>query len=345
MKFGIFDQNDWQGGLVRDQYKMRFELASLYEELGFHIYHVSEHHGTPLNTAPSPSVFLAALAQRTKTLRLGPLVYLLPAYEPLRLAEEISMLDHLSDGRFEFGVGKGASPHEMGFFGIPSDELSPMYAEALTVITAALAKGVVHHKGRYWNYDNVEMSVAPLQKPYPPLWVAVGSPESAVWAARNEANVVFGGPAERARPSFDSYIAEQVAATGGGGVADMLMGLNRHILVADTDEAAAAIGRRAWDKFYASFIKLWRRFGTEPRNRLPAEFDAVVQNGFVVVGSPETVRRTLARQVEISGANFVSGNFVFGDISYDEARRSIWQFAQYVMPALRTVKTATAVLA
>jgi alkanesulfonate monooxygenase SsuD/methylene tetrahydromethanopterin reductase-like flavin-dependent oxidoreductase (luciferase family) len=345
MKFGIFDQNDWQGGLVCDQYKMRFELASLYEELGFHIYQVSEHHGTPLNTAPSPSVFLAALSQRTKKLRLGPLVYLLPAYEPLRLAEEIAMLDHLSEGRFEFGVGKGASPHEMGFFGIPSDEMSPMYVEALAVITTALAKGVVHHEGRYWHYDNVEMSVTPLQKPHPPMWVAVGSPESAVWAARNDANVVFGGPAERARPAFDRYIAERAAAVGRDGVGSRLMGLNRHIFVADTDEAAAAIGRRAWDKFYASFIKLWRRFGTQPGNRLPAEFDAVVQSGFAVVGSPETVRRTLARQIEVSGANFVGGNFVFGDISYDEARQSIRQFAQQVMPALRTAKTAAAVLA
>ena len=199
MKFGIFDQNDWQGGLVRDQYKMRFELATLYEELGFHIYQVSEHHGTPLNTAPSPSVFLAALSQCTKTLRLGPLVYLLPAYEPLRLAEEISMLDHLSEGRFEFGVGKGASPHEMGFFGIPSDEMSPMYVEALTVITAALAKGVAHHTGRYWRYDNVELSVTPLQKPYPPMWVAVGSPESAVWAAQNDRQCGLWRPG-RARP-------------------------------------------------------------------------------------------------------------------------------------------------
>src|SRR5690348_2470516 len=143
MKFGIFDQNDWTGRRVSDQYNMRFELASLYEALGFHIYHVSEHHGTPLSTAPSPSVFLAALSQRTNTIRLGPLVYLLPAYEPLRLAEEISMLDHLSEGRFEFGVGRGASPHEMGFFGIAPDDMNPMYIEALTILTAAFEKGVL----------------------------------------------------------------------------------------------------------------------------------------------------------------------------------------------------------
>jgi alkanesulfonate monooxygenase SsuD/methylene tetrahydromethanopterin reductase-like flavin-dependent oxidoreductase (luciferase family) len=118
------------------------------------------------------------------------------------------------------------------------------------------------------------------------------------------------------------------------------MGLNRHILVAETDEIARTIGQRAWDKFYASFIKLWRRYGTEPGNRLPADFDAVVNSGFAIVGSPQTVRDTLARQVAISGANFVGGNFVFGDISFDEGARSIRLFADHVMPALRTVSKA-----
>jgi alkanesulfonate monooxygenase SsuD/methylene tetrahydromethanopterin reductase-like flavin-dependent oxidoreductase (luciferase family) len=345
MKFGIFDQNDVTELKVCDQYRMRFELATLYEALGFYIYQVSEHHGTPLSAAPSPSVFLAALSQRTRTLRLGPLVYLLPAYEPLRLAEEISMLDHLSDGRFEFGVGRGASPHEMGYFGIQPDDMSPMYVEALNIITAALAKGSVTHNGRYWRYDNVELSVTPLQKPHPPLWLAVGSAESAIWAARNNANVVVGGPVERARTVFDRYAAERATMAPSGNRDDMLMGINRHIFVAETDQAALAIGRHAWDKFYTSFIKLWKRYGTEPGNRLPAAFDAVLETGFAVVGSPDTVRRALTRQVEVSGANFVGGNFVFGDISFEEARQSIRLFGQHVMPALRTIKKTDKVLA
>jgi alkanesulfonate monooxygenase SsuD/methylene tetrahydromethanopterin reductase-like flavin-dependent oxidoreductase (luciferase family) len=345
MKFGIFDQNDWSGLRVADQYQMKFELASLYEAAGFYIYQVSEHHGTPLSTAPSPSVFLAALSQRTSKLRLGPLVYLLPAYEPLRLIEEIAMLDHLSQGRFEFGVGRGASPHEMEFFGIAAEDMQPMYVEALEIIRTALATGSLHHGGRYWRYHSIDLSITPLQKPYPPMWVAVGSAESAQWAAQHDMNVVFGGPAERARATFEHYAQERSKMAQGGAPHDLLMGLNRHILVADTDDAARAIGRRAWDKFYASFIKLWRRYGTEPGNRLPPEFDAVVSSGFAVVGSAETVRHTLVRQVEISGANFVGGNFVFGDMSFDEASRSIRLFAEHVMPTLRTTAKAAAVLA
>lgn len=96
MQFGVFDQNDWSGRPIVEQYEERLSLAALYEESGFYCYHMSEHHGTPLSTTPSPSVFLAALSQRTTRLRFGPLVFLLPGYNPLRLIEEIGMLDNLS---------------------------------------------------------------------------------------------------------------------------------------------------------------------------------------------------------------------------------------------------------
>ena len=111
MKFGVFDQNDRSGLPLAEQYEKRLLLAELSDRLGFHAFHMSEHHGTSLSMTPSPSVWMAALAQRTKRLRLCPLVYLLPTYHPARLYEEICILDHLSGGRFEFGVGRGASPH------------------------------------------------------------------------------------------------------------------------------------------------------------------------------------------------------------------------------------------
>ena len=118
MQFGIFDQNDDGPYPLAEQYEKRLELIEFYDCSGFRTYHMSEHHSTPLNLTPSPSVFLAAAVQRTKRIRLGPLVYALPAHHPLRLAEEICMLDHLSNGRLEVGVGRGASPHELQYFGV-----------------------------------------------------------------------------------------------------------------------------------------------------------------------------------------------------------------------------------
>ena len=134
MKFGVFDQNDRSGHPLQEQYSNRLRLAEHYDRLGFHCFHMSEHHGTTLSMTPSPSVWMAALSQRTRRIRLCPLVYLLPTYNPARLYEEICMLDHLSGGRFEFGVGRGASPHELDALGLESAAAARMYAEAFETL-------------------------------------------------------------------------------------------------------------------------------------------------------------------------------------------------------------------
>ncbi|HYR98725.1 MAG TPA: LLM class flavin-dependent oxidoreductase, partial [Gemmatimonadales bacterium] len=112
MKFGVFDHMDASGEPLAQLFENRLKLAEAYDRLGLYALHVAEHHSTPLGMSPSPSVFLALAAQRTKRLRLGPLVYTLPLYHPLRLAEEICTLDQLSGGRLELGVGRGVSPLE-----------------------------------------------------------------------------------------------------------------------------------------------------------------------------------------------------------------------------------------
>src|SRR5499427_11123681 len=116
MKFGVFDHLDRNDLALRDYYESRLRIAEAYDKHGFYAYHIAEHHSTPLGMAASPSVFLAAVAQRTQRLRFGPLVYALPLYHPLRMIEEICMLDQLSQGRFELGVGRGISPIETSFF-------------------------------------------------------------------------------------------------------------------------------------------------------------------------------------------------------------------------------------
>ena len=110
MEFGIFDHMDFSGAeTLSEFYENRLKLAELYDEIGIHAYHLAEHHATPLGMAPSPNVFLSAMAQRTKRLRFGPLVYCLPLYHPIRLLEEICMLDQMSGGRLEMGFGRGIS--------------------------------------------------------------------------------------------------------------------------------------------------------------------------------------------------------------------------------------------
>src|SRR5258708_17446878 len=143
LQFGIFDQNDHGRYPLGEQYENRLQLIEFYDRAGFRTYHMSERHSTPLNLTPSPSVFLAAVAQRTKRLRFGALVYVLPAHHPLRLAEELCILDHLSRGRLEIGIGRGASPHELAYFRVDPDQAQAMYVEAFQVIIQAMTRAQV----------------------------------------------------------------------------------------------------------------------------------------------------------------------------------------------------------
>ena len=118
MKFGVFDHVDRGSSSLAELYESRLKLAEIYDRSGFYAYHIAEHHATPLGMASSPGVLLAAVAQRTTRLRFGPLVYILTLSHPLRILEEICMLDQMSNGRLELGVGRGVSPYEVGYFGV-----------------------------------------------------------------------------------------------------------------------------------------------------------------------------------------------------------------------------------
>jgi alkanesulfonate monooxygenase SsuD/methylene tetrahydromethanopterin reductase-like flavin-dependent oxidoreductase (luciferase family) len=170
MKFGVFDHMDRSGGDLHRQFDDRLKLIELYEKNGFHAYHIAEHHATPLGMAPSPSVFLAAVAQRTKTLRFGPLVYTVNLYHPLRLIDEICMLDQMSGGRLELGVGRGISPYEVGYYGVDPATGPERFAEALQVILKGLTEKRLDHEGKYFTFKDVPMEMQPVQRPHPPLW-------------------------------------------------------------------------------------------------------------------------------------------------------------------------------
>jgi alkanesulfonate monooxygenase SsuD/methylene tetrahydromethanopterin reductase-like flavin-dependent oxidoreductase (luciferase family) len=332
MQFGIFDQNDHGPYPLAEQYENRLRLIEFYDRAGFRTYHMSEHHSTPLNLTPSPSVFLAAIAQRTTRLRFGALVYVLPAHHPLRLAEEICMLDHLSRGRVEVGVGRGASPHELNYFGVDADAAPAMYVEAYQVMMQALTRAEVNFSGTHYQFGKVPIEAKPLQRPHPPLWYAVPVPEGAAWPAQNAINVVCGGPVPRVREISDSYRAEWAA---GGNAPDKLplIGINRFVLAADSDAEAMAIGRRAWPLFYRSFMKLWKLHGTQPRfARLPEDFDTLVENGGAIAGAGATIRDKLRSMMEAAGTNYFIGQFSFGDLSHEEVMHSAGVFAREVLP-------------
>lgn len=341
MQFGIFDQNDHGPYALTEQYQKRLELIELYDRAGFRTYHMSEHHSTPLNLTPSPSVLLAAVAQRTMRLRFGALVYVLPAHHPLRLAEEICMLDHLSGGRVEVGIGRGASPFELNYFGVDAEVAQAMYVEAYQVILQSLTRDEVNFEGKHYQFSKVPIDLKPAQLPHPPLWYAVPVPEGAAWPAQNRINIVCGGPLPRVREITDRYRSEWRAA-GRSLDALPLLGINRFVLVADSDREAMALGRRAWPKFHASFMKLWKLHGTQPRfARMPEDFDTLVEHGGGLAGSPATVRERVRAMSEAAGTNYFIGQFSFGDLGHDEVMHSVGLFARDVLP-MAAVRVAPA---
>lgn len=338
MKFGVFDHLDSSGAPLQSYYADRLRLAELYDALGFYAYHVAEHHATPLGMSPSPSVFLSALAQRTRRLRFGPLVYTLPLYHPLRVAEEICMLDQLSGGRLQVGIGRGISPIEVGYYGVDPAASQAMYIEAFSVVMQALTQTVVDHEGKHYRFRDVPVELQPLQKPHPPLWYGVGNAEGADWCVANGVNAVVNGPVARVREITDRF-RQRWAATGRPRDAMPLMGTSRHLVVAATDGEAHRIASRAYARWYASFMHLWRKHGSAPQFApFPEDFDAACAMGLAVAGAPATVRDVLARQIEAAGVSYLLCRFAFGDLSLAESSASAGLFAAEVVPALEAVR-------
>ena len=128
-------------------------MIEAFDRHGFYAYHVAEHHFTPLGMAPSPSVFLSAIAQRTRRLRFGTFVYALPVHHPLRVLEEICMLDHMSGGRLEIGFGRGSVPFEISYYGQNAEERQQIYAERLELILKAFTVETLTWNGRYDQFE------------------------------------------------------------------------------------------------------------------------------------------------------------------------------------------------
>jgi alkanesulfonate monooxygenase SsuD/methylene tetrahydromethanopterin reductase-like flavin-dependent oxidoreductase (luciferase family) len=337
MKFGVFDHLDASGAPLAEFYENRLRLAEAYDRIGIHALHIAEHHATPLGMAPSPSVFLASVAQRTRRLRLGPLVYTLALYHPLRLADEICMLDQLSGGRFELGVGRGVSPIEIEYFGFDPAKSQAMYLEAYQVILQALRERTLNFEGEYYRFKEVPNPLSPLQKPHPPIWYGLSNPESAEFAAANRFNVVSNAAPKAVRVITDRYRAAW-RKNGNDPARIPFIGMARHVVIADSDAEAMKLARRAYARWWDGFIFLWRRRGLKPPfTTYTEDFDAVLANGQAIVGSPQTVRDAIAAQVREAGLNYFLLRFAFGDLTLEESMRSVDLFAKHVQPALEEV--------
>jgi alkanesulfonate monooxygenase SsuD/methylene tetrahydromethanopterin reductase-like flavin-dependent oxidoreductase (luciferase family) len=336
MDLGIFDHLDRREGVPLDEfYESRLRLLEKYDAAGFAAYHLAEHHMTPLGLAPVPGIFLAAASQRTRRIRLGPCVYCLPLYNPLRLIEEICMLDHLSRGRFDCGVGRGIVPYEMAYFGLHHLETEEIYQEALAVILQGLTSDVLDHRGPRFTFRKVPMVMKPFQQPHPPLWYGMGHMAGAEWAATNRVHVICNNPRDMARPLFTRY--REVWQRKHGDAVMPSLGISRHVTVAATDAEAETLARPNYAVWFANLTKLWRDFGASPI-RFAKDFDEARERGIAIAGTPARVREEIEREIAVSECTYFVCRLVFGNMNDAEATRTVDLFTAEVMPHLRARK-------
>jgi alkanesulfonate monooxygenase SsuD/methylene tetrahydromethanopterin reductase-like flavin-dependent oxidoreductase (luciferase family) len=339
MRFGIFDHLERRSDVgLAQQYEDRLRLMEIADDAGFTGYHVAEHHHSPLCLAPNQAVYLSAVAQRTKRMRIGPLVYVLPLHHPIRLIEEVSMVDQMSGGRFMLGVGPGTGGGtEYAMWGGNAEENRARFEETLSVLRAGLRSEFLTHHGTFFDYEDLWMELRPVQDP-PDFWWA-GQAES---AAQRGANYVGTGSIRGMTESMATYRkeAEAVARDHAPDLTppkDPLYGGMKHLFVADTDEEAREIALRAYRTYrthYAKPTSTNRNPGPPPPGRGPSgiEPERALEVGALLAGSPATLRK-FAQEYQSVGANYFVGAFQWGDLTHEEAAHSMRLFASEVMPA------------
>jgi alkanesulfonate monooxygenase SsuD/methylene tetrahydromethanopterin reductase-like flavin-dependent oxidoreductase (luciferase family) len=332
-------------------YAEHLEQMALYEEYGFDAICMNEHHSKPYGLMPSPNIMAAALIQRTRRITIG-ILGNLPALHghPVRLAEEIAMLDCMSGGRIISGFVRGV-PQEYLALSMPLADARDRLAEAWDLIV----KAWTHHQpfawhGKYFHYDHVSIWPRPLQQPHPAIILPADSDEGLETAARRRVptGVAYRSNA-RAKSIFSRYRA--FAATHGWTPSPEHCHVLRHIYVAETAARAREEAKPHLDYFWHKLLSYHRGsmklFGQSPPVRpavvasaedLPLyelDFDLTQKEGLTLVGDPDHVVREIRSQMHELGAGVLMGLFQFGSLPHALAKKNIELFARTVLPELR----------
>jgi natural product biosynthesis luciferase-like monooxygenase protein len=193
MRFGMLHL--FENPIGKSEHTIVHEQLALMraaEGLGFDSVWPAEHHFSEYGYCASPALSLAAIASETKTLRLGTGVVVLPLNHPLRVAEDFAMLDLMSNGRIDLGVGRGYQPTEFSRYGVDQSNTRQMFAESIQIIQQAWTQERVHFQGTYYQFTDVPVRPKPLQQPHPPIWMACLSPETFALAGRYGFNLLYG---------------------------------------------------------------------------------------------------------------------------------------------------------
>ena len=332
LEFGVFDWIDvHEGQSTAQTYDDRIALARRADAGDFTRYHVAEHHGAKLGLAASPAMLLAAIARETRRIKLVPMTLVVPLYDPLRLVQEIAMLDHLSRGRVELGIGKGSAPHEAAFFGYSREDMAERYDAFVPAVFEALETGVFNSPVSGERIDLVVTADREFTQ-----WYPSAKPPSIIKAAEHGQNTIFGfafysPPISVIREHRDLFFETRARVDHDG--THPRFGVLRHILVAETDEAAFELAEPAFTAHYANFVWLWEKLGM-PQPPKP-DLRELVENRLAFVGSAASVAEQAGSLIEETGVNYLAGAFGWGDLAKPAMLDSIDRFDREVIPAIR----------
>ena len=339
MRFGLFGSAQSDSGDLAPEsgqgYRDYLDYNVEAEALGFHSSFLVEHHFTGWNQVSATLMLLMALAMRTRTLRLGTAVMVLPWHNPVLLAEQAATLDLLSDGRLDFGIGKGYRHSEFKGFCIAPEEAEARFEEALALIMRAwTTRERFSHQGRFWRFEDIVVEPPPAQLPHPPLWVAAGNPNSIRRAAERGFNLILD---QYARPQV---LGERIAiykaarAENGLGFDPTQVAVARQLYIArDEADKKAALERQA--AFTKRTVDVSRAPQGKPGSHVLAYADragATEENA--LYGTPDEIFRML-EAVRDAGVAYVLLTIAGG-------RQQMQRFAREIMPAFTGGRAAAA---
>jgi alkanesulfonate monooxygenase SsuD/methylene tetrahydromethanopterin reductase-like flavin-dependent oxidoreductase (luciferase family) len=346
MRFGTFSYNQRRPWVAE---KLAFdellEQIELTEKLHFNEAWFAEHHHSDYGMLASPNLMIAALARRTERLRFGNLVNVLPLYDPMRLAEECAMLDILTGGRLNIGLGRGVPKDDMKHR-LDRDTAQARFDEGIEILMRAWTGETFSYSGKAWGYEEISCRPQPLQKPHPPIYYGATSPDSPAMVARRGWNLALSRqPLSNCAKAIEKYRTALVATDGhGNGTGDAIM--VRDIYVADTDEQAwreavpeiMRFWQLATDNYWrgetvseADLTRCTERYAYYPGGLTIKRLD---EWGTSLIGSPETVIKKARMMIETAKPDSLVGMFQFGGLKHEQVLHSLELFGTKVMPAL-----------
>ncbi len=292
MKVGILQFFGWRDRTVplNSVYATALERFTIMDETGYDCVWLAEHHFSSFSVCPSVHMMGTWAAARTKRLRIGMAVSLAPFYNPLRLAEEIALLDVLSGGRVNWGAGRGFERSEFAAFGIPGEESAPRFHEAVDIVLKAWTNERLSYQGTFHSYDNVEVLPKPMQSPMP-VWMAASSTNAIDWAASQGHSILMDPHSSRADlVTKRRHYAEKLKAAGHSD-AGRTIPMARLVAVDESADKAREVARRVAQWTVASYVGPKHKDNVRQEQRTFGGKDPVdyYLDDVMVHGTPEMV--------------------------------------------------------